>query len=162
MKELELNWQKIHDDFIAWDTEGKFNFSQKQIFEWFKEQLEAEIEQEPLSVYDENYLNECIEKATPNLSKITDVDKEIAEIRGGGPEGVTVDEMLKGCEHDGSYIPVTEVKKLMEAYAKSKEINLRKELIKFAGNWNKKLFGCDNKYLISTRDIKEYLTQKDK
>jgi hypothetical protein len=28
------------------------------------------------------YLNECIEKATPNLSKIKDVDKELAEIRG--------------------------------------------------------------------------------
>lgn len=27
------------------------------------------------------YLNECIEKATPNLSKIKDVDKELAEIR---------------------------------------------------------------------------------
>ena len=31
---------------------------------------------------DENYLNECIEKATPNLSKIKDVDKELDEIRG--------------------------------------------------------------------------------
>ena len=30
----------------------------------------------------ENYLNDCIEKATPNLSKIKDVDKELAEIRG--------------------------------------------------------------------------------
>jgi len=29
----------------------------------------------------ENYLNDCIEKATPNLSKIKDVDKELAEIR---------------------------------------------------------------------------------
>ena len=30
----------------------------------------------------ENYLNDCIEKATPNLSKIKDVDKELAEIKG--------------------------------------------------------------------------------
>jgi len=29
----------------------------------------------------------------------------------------TIDELLKGCEHDGSYIPVSEVKRLMEAYA---------------------------------------------
>jgi hypothetical protein len=31
---------------------------------------------------DENYLAECIAKAEPNLSKIKDVDKELAEIRG--------------------------------------------------------------------------------
>jgi hypothetical protein len=31
---------------------------------------------------DENYLNECIEKATLRLSKIKDVDKELDEIRG--------------------------------------------------------------------------------
>ena len=30
-----------------------------------------------------DYLNDCIEKAAPNLSKIEDVDKELAEIRGG-------------------------------------------------------------------------------
>ena len=29
-----------------------------------------------------NYLNDCIEKATPNLSKIKDVDRELEEIRG--------------------------------------------------------------------------------
>ncbi len=45
--------------------------------------LEKEIEQKP--VYDENYLNECIEKAKPNLSKIKDVDKALDEIRGVEP-----------------------------------------------------------------------------
>lgn len=29
-----------------------------------------------------SYLNDCIEKATPNLSKIKDVDRELEEIRG--------------------------------------------------------------------------------
>lgn len=38
------------------------------------------------------YLKECIEKATPNLSKIKDVDKELAEIRGEQPE--ITDEMI--------------------------------------------------------------------
>ena len=33
-------------------------------------------------IYDEAYLNECIAKAMPNLSKINDVDKHLAEIRG--------------------------------------------------------------------------------
>jgi primosomal protein N'' len=32
--------------------------------------------------YDEAYLNECIEKAKPNLSKIKDADKALDEIRG--------------------------------------------------------------------------------
>jgi hypothetical protein len=36
--------------------------------------LKAEVESE--------YLAECIKKAEPNLSKIKDVDKELAEIRG--------------------------------------------------------------------------------
>lgn len=39
-----------------------------------------------------------------------------------------IDEILKGCEHDGSYIPVTEVKRLMQSYHESK---LKEELIKF-------------------------------
>lgn len=33
-------------------------------------------------LYQQEYLNSCIEKATPALSKIKDVDKELAEIRG--------------------------------------------------------------------------------
>jgi hypothetical protein len=32
--------------------------------------------------YNEDYLNECIAKATPRLSKIKNVDKELDEIRG--------------------------------------------------------------------------------
>ena len=35
------------------------------------------------ALFEREYLNECIEKATPNLSKIKDVDKELAEIRKG-------------------------------------------------------------------------------
>ena len=34
----------------------------------------------------EAYLNECISKAKPNLSKIKDVDKALDEIRGEVPE----------------------------------------------------------------------------
>ena len=34
--EKVIDWNKVHDDFIAWDTDGKFNYSQRQIFEWFK------------------------------------------------------------------------------------------------------------------------------
>jgi len=35
-----------------------------------------------------------------------------------------IDEILKGCKYDGSYIPVTEVRRLMQLYheAKLKEI----------------------------------------
>jgi hypothetical protein len=36
--------------------------------------------------YNEDYLNECIAKATPRLSKIKDIDKHLDEIRGVEPE----------------------------------------------------------------------------
>jgi len=35
---------------------------------------------------DEEYLNDCIKRATPNLSKIKDVDKTLDEIRGIEPD----------------------------------------------------------------------------
>lgn len=44
-----------------------------------------------------------------------------------------IDEILKGCEHDGSYIPVTEVKRLMQSYH---EVKLKEELIEFE-NWRR-------------------------
>jgi rRNA maturation endonuclease Nob1 len=42
----------------------------------------SELDQETRPVYDEAYLNECIRKAKPNLSKIKDIDKALDEIRG--------------------------------------------------------------------------------
>ena len=45
-----------------------------------EEQIEKEIKDYP--IFDKEYLNECIEKATPNLSKIKNVDKCLDEIRG--------------------------------------------------------------------------------
>lgn len=41
---------------------------------------------EDYPVYDEQYLKECIKKATPGLSKIKDVDKALDEIREEQPE----------------------------------------------------------------------------
>ena len=38
----------------------------------------------------------------------------------------TIDEILKGCEHDGSYIPVSEVKRLMAEYGEEVAKNLQK------------------------------------
>lgn len=68
--------------------------------------LENQIEQDKLAekiantdymdtekpVYDENYLNDCIKRAKPNLSKIKDVDKHLDEIRGIEPKKVIDDE----------------------------------------------------------------------
>ncbi len=34
----------------------------------------------------------------------------------------TKEEILIGCEHDGSFIPVSEVKRLMDVYAKQEAI----------------------------------------
>ena len=53
--------------------------------------------EEDYPVYDEKYLNECIKKAKPNLSKIKDVDKTLDEIRGNGTdkEIMTKQEIIK-------------------------------------------------------------------
>lgn len=40
----------------------------------------------------------------------------------------TIEDTLKGCKHDGSYIPVSEVKRLMKEYA-SEQCQKRDELI---------------------------------
>jgi len=51
----------------------------------------------------------------------------------------TVDELLKGCEHDGSYIPVSEVKRILqECMAQFPAIDLRgmKEAMLWAYNLN--------------------------
>ena len=55
-------------------------------------------EQESNPVYDEAYLNECIEKATPNLSKIKNVDNYLAEIRGEFESISRIDD-----PHEGKY-----------------------------------------------------------
>lgn len=44
-------------------------------------------------------------------------DSQFASQSQSKPEpGKSIDELLKGCEHDGSFIPVSEVKRLMEEY----------------------------------------------
>jgi hypothetical protein len=47
-------------------------------FDWYLQPIE---EQESKPEFNKAYLDECIEKAAPNLSKIKDVDKELAEIK---------------------------------------------------------------------------------
>jgi len=60
--------------------------------------LEKQVEeQESKPIYDEAYLNECIAKAMPNLSKIKDVDKELAEIRGIEEQESIKHETCDGC-----------------------------------------------------------------
>jgi len=63
----------------------------------FNDDMDDE-EQESKPVYDENYLNECIEKATINLSKIKNVDKYLAEIRGEFESISRIDD-----PHEGKY-----------------------------------------------------------
>jgi hypothetical protein len=52
--------------------------------DWYLIEIEEKQQEQP--VYDEKYLNECIEKATPNLSKIKDVDIILDEIKGREPQ----------------------------------------------------------------------------
>jgi hypothetical protein len=72
--------QKVYEDIIL----NKFDFNTPHRKLWTSDidwYLIPEPKQEIKSGYAENYLNECIKKAEPNLSKIKDVDKELAEIR---------------------------------------------------------------------------------
>ena len=82
----------------------------------------ATAEERPCEHCDEplpcNYLNECIKKATPNLSKIKDVDKELDEIRGveqpvkaeaKTAEFETVEKMLEDGINDGHYANILDV-----------------------------------------------------
>ncbi len=63
---------------------------------------------------------------------------------------MTVEKLLEGCEHDGSYIPVGEVKRLMKEYARIKcleaientKIKICEELESLV--WP---FSCDDKIL---------------
>jgi len=52
------------------------------------------------NLYDENYLNECIAKAKPNLSKIKDVDKALDEIRGVEPSKVMDNDFIEKTQND--------------------------------------------------------------
>jgi len=53
---------------------------------YIESELAALKEQPEKPVFNEQYLNKCIEKAMPNLSEIKDVDKDLNEIRGIEPE----------------------------------------------------------------------------
>ena len=55
----------------------------KQWYEVFKmtEEQYNDLSDEIENLFRQTYINECIAKAEPNLSKIQDVDKELAEIR---------------------------------------------------------------------------------
>ena len=91
-----------------------------------------------------DYLNECIERATPNLSKIKDVDKELAEIRGEQP---ITDVMLKEkaqkflnsrmivdseyWDYDKTKFVLSDILVKWALSLKAKPIDLKDELIKF-------------------------------
>ena len=57
----------------------------------------------------------------------------------------TIDEMLIGCEHDGSYIPVNEVKRLMREYAQQfQELNQAEVSISYCECVFPKPYASDN------------------
>lgn len=49
---------------------------------WEKLFTDEDCAEEIEKLFRQTYLNECIEKATPNLSKIKDVDETLRKIRG--------------------------------------------------------------------------------
>ena len=99
------DWKQIEHDFLEWDNETHSNASQRQILDWFRERLEKQAEeqeenQDEKPKYDKAYLNECIKKAKPNLSKIKDIDKALDEIRGVEPSKVMDNDFIEKTQND--------------------------------------------------------------
>ena len=55
--------------------------------------------------------------AMPNKCKVRLAKTIITYLASHHEKGKSIDDLLKGCEHDGSFIPVNEVKRLMEELA---------------------------------------------
>ena len=102
--------------------------------------LIAEKQAEIITKYNDfiNYL-----KTKPNYGniaiaaydlQIATLKSELSLLESQEVEGVSIDEILKGCEHDGSYIPVSEVRRLLIKYAQSSKIDEKfiRENIPFA------------------------------
>ena len=73
-------------------------------------------------------------KFTQDIIFIHQLESELSVLESQEVEGVSIDEILKGCEHDGSYIPVSEVRRLLIKYAQSSKIDEKfiRENIPFA------------------------------
>lgn len=84
--------------------------------------------------FDPEYLQECIEKATPNLSKIKDVDQALAEIRGDYP--TEFEELTKdpGDEH-------AIIEKEIDDFLKVRELRRKLKKIEAERDVNKSLLG---------------------
>ena len=75
--ELIIHIEGYFAYYISHDDKHKLL---KKVIVYLRQQLK-ESELAPVENVSD-YLDDCIEKAAPNLSKIEDVDKELAEIRG--------------------------------------------------------------------------------
>jgi hypothetical protein len=73
--------------------------------------------------YNEDYLNECIAKATPRLSKIKDVGKHLDEIRGVVPE-LSDEEITENLVAEPSLEPAM-TKETFLKYANTKQVERR-------------------------------------
>jgi len=119
--------------------------------------------------FDKAYLDDCIKKATPNLSKIKDVDKELSEIRGVKPESEMAEEILEFLSNkmyedkiahdykDGKidYLNIDEwflsQKQAIAKFAFQKQLPLREEMIRyerFHGNNEDKIEGWYEKEFV--------------
>jgi hypothetical protein len=84
--------------FIGFDEDNKkcYGNIEDNSFEFIADEiLKLSDLKENSEKGNKDYLNECIEKATPNLSKIKDVDKELDEIRGIKPSDLPTEEEIE-------------------------------------------------------------------
>jgi hypothetical protein len=82
--------------FIGFDEDNKkcYGNIEDNSFEFIADEiLKLSDLKENSEKANKDYLDECIEKATPNLSKIKDVDREFDEIRGIKPSDLPIDEI---------------------------------------------------------------------
>jgi len=73
------------------------------------------LQEELIEELDHYYLSKTI-PTLDELAKVEELKSQLAELKEQEQNNKTIDELLKGCEHDGSYIPVNEVKRLMEEH----------------------------------------------
>ena len=167
MKKAKLPIEK--PDFFDSEIKDKCHAIYKLVKEaWTPDKRSFEqAEQNP--EFDKAYLDDCIEKATPNLSKIKDVDKDLAEIRGVKPESEMAEEILEFLSNkmyedkiahdykDGKidYLNIDEwflsQKQAIAKFAFQKQLPLREELIRyerFHGNDEDKIEGWYEKEFV--------------
>ena len=135
--------------------------------DYVKSQITEPVEY--FSVFDQAYLDECIKKATPGLSKIKDVDACLNEIRGteqpktievkSAEEILTIQYEMAVYDNNG-HLTKGDILRAMHEYASQFKTERREELMKFMV-WHKNYVPIGTMKQASTL-VDEYLQNENK